>query len=181
MESSTEKDMDPENREAAHALLQQVISTLRTVCGELRPPTLEPFGLEMAIRSHAQTIQEAHPAISIHLDLSPDKKSLPEAVRLALFRIYQKALINVIRHAQASHVWIHLELDDERVRLEIQDDGVGFEVPNRWTDLARHGHLGLAGAAERVELMGGEFQVISSPGQGTTVKMSVPVLEEPGD
>jgi PAS domain S-box-containing protein len=177
IQDAPDRKMDVEDWEAAHALLHHVISTLRTICGELRPPTLEPFGLEKAIASHAGTIQESQPGLKIHLDLSPDKKSLPEADRLALFRIYQQALANVIRHARASHAWVRLKLDDDKVRLEIQDDGAGFEVPRQWTGLARQGHLGLAGAAERAGLMGGEFQVFSSPGEGTTVKISIPVQE----
>jgi signal transduction histidine kinase len=177
VQGAPDREMDTEDWKAAHDLLQHVISTLRAMCGELRPPTLEPFGLEKAIASHAETIQEDQPDLKIHLDLSPDKKSLPEAVRLALFRIYQQALANVIRHARASQVWVRLKLDDDQVHLEIQDDGAGFEVPRQWTQQARQGHLGLAGAAERAGLMGGEFQVISSPGEGTTVKVSAPITE----
>jgi PAS domain S-box-containing protein len=177
IQGSPDPEMDAEDWKAAHVLLNQVISTLRALCGELRPPTLEHFGLEKAIASHAGTVQEGQPDLKIHLDLSPDKKSLPEAVRLALFRIYQQSLADVISHAQANQVWVRLKLDDDQVRLEIQDDGPGFEAPRQWTGLALEGHLGLAGAAERAGLMGGDFQVFSSPGEGTTVRVSLPVRE----
>jgi signal transduction histidine kinase len=58
--------------------------------------------------------------------------------------------------------------------LEIQDDGRGFEIPVRWIDLARQGHLGLIGAAERAEALGGKFKVTSTPGEGTHIWVSVP-------
>lgn len=156
------------------ASLQQVINTLCTICGELRPPTLAPFGLEKAIHSHAEAFQEKYPELSIHLELMPDGQLLTERVRLALFRIYQQMLINVVRHARAGNVLIRLILEPDQVILEIQDDGKGFEVPSRWIDLARQGHLGLVGAIERTETIGGRFKIKSTPGKGTLVKVSVP-------
>ncbi len=162
------------------ANLHQVINTLRTICGELRPPTLAPFGLEKAIYSHAETFQEKHPEVSLHLELMHDGQLLSERVRLALFRIYQQMLVNVIRHAQASNVIIRFAIEPAQVTLEIQDDGSGFTVPSRWIDLARQGHLGLVGAAERTEAIGGFFKIESAPGKGTHVKVSVPRTAEAG-
>jgi PAS domain S-box-containing protein len=156
------------------ANLQQVINTLRTIAGELRPPTLAPFGLEKAIHSHAESFQEKHPELAIHLELMPDGQMLPERMRLALFRIYQHMLVNVARHAQAANVLIRLSLEPDQVILQIQDDGSGFIVPSRWIDLARQGHLGLVGAAERAETIGGQFKIESTPGAGTLVRVSVP-------
>ena len=161
------------------ASMQQVINTLRTICGELRPPTLAPFGLEKAIHSHAEAFQEKYPQLSIHLELMPDGQMLTERVRLALFRIYQQMLINVVRHAQANNVLIRLVLEPDQVILEIQDDGKGFEVPTRWIDLARQGHLGLVGAFERAGTIGGQFKIESAPGNGTLVKVSVPRSSSP--
>ncbi|HEX7975345.1 MAG TPA: PAS domain S-box protein [Anaerolineales bacterium] len=154
--------------------LQQVIHTLRSICGELRPPTLAPFGLEKAIRSHAEEFQEANPSLNVHLDLMPDGQALPEQVRMAMFRIYQQALTNIVRHAQAQHVQVHFSFDEEQVILEVQDDGVGVELPSRWIDLARQGHLGLVGASERAEAVGGQLEVHSKPGKGMALRVSVP-------
>ncbi|HLF26699.1 MAG TPA: PAS domain S-box protein [Anaerolineae bacterium] len=168
------------NLSAAQIALQQVIHTLRTISGDLRPPTLTPFGLETAIRSHAEHFQEEHPELEIELDLASDQQALPERVRLALFRIYQQALINVARHAEAQQVAVRLDVDESTVRLEISDDGRGFEAPARWIDFARQGHLGLIGAAERAEAVGGEMKVSSTPGAGTRIQVSVPLGAEDG-
>ncbi len=163
---------------ATQATLQQVIQTLRSICGEFRPPALAPFGLEKAIRSHADSFQQANPDLTVQLDLMPDGQSLPERMRLALFRIYQHALNNVRRHAGATQVAVRLKLDRAQVILEIEDDGCGFKMPQRWVELARRGHLGLVGAAERAEAVGGGLKVISNPGRGTLIRTVVPRPEQ---
>jgi signal transduction histidine kinase len=157
--------------------IQHVISTLRNICGELRPPALAPFGLEVALRSHAGHFQKTHPDFAVTLDLSPDGLDLPEHVRLTLFRIYQQALNNVVRHAQARAVLVQLAVDAEQIVLTIQDDGCGFVVPLSWLEFARQGHLGLLGAAERAEAIGGELEIVSAAGEGTIVRVVVRIVE----
>jgi signal transduction histidine kinase len=156
---------------ATLSTLQEVTSVLRQTCGDLRPPTLSPFGLEMTIRSHAERVQELHPELQLQLDLMYDGQAIPDRERLALFRIYQEALANVIKHAHARWVLVHLELDAEQVILEIRDDGCGFEVPERWIDLARRGHLGMLGLAERADSINGSLEVVSAPEAGTVVRV----------
>lgn len=154
--------------------LLSVIQTLREISGELRPPTLAPFGLEKAIRSHAEGFRQGQPGLDIELDLEADGRQLPERMRLALFRIYQGAMTNVVRHAQADKVQIRFKLEPHQVRLEIQDNGRGFETPSRWVELVRGGHFGLAGAAERAEAVGGRLEVLSKPGDGTLIRVVAP-------
>jgi signal transduction histidine kinase len=157
--------------------IQHVIGTLRHICGELRPPALAPFGLEVAIRSHAAHFQETHPDLAVSLDLSPDELDLPERVRLALFRIYQQALNNVVQHAQACAVHVRLATEAEQIVLTIEDDGCGFVVPASWLEFARQGHMGLLGAAERAAAIGGQLRVVSAMGEGTVVRVVVPAAE----
>lgn len=159
---------------------EQIVDALRTIAGELRPPTLAPYGLERAIRSHAGQFAIAHPGLSVFLELEPDDQALPERVRLALFRIYQIALTNVIRHAEARRVEVGFSVRGSTATLWIKDDGRGFQVPERWFEFAHQGHLGLAGAAERAEALGGSFEVHSLPGQGTTLKVLIPLAEKTG-
>jgi PAS domain S-box-containing protein len=158
--------------------LQSVIKDLRSLCRELRPPTLAPFGLEKAILSHAEAFLEKHPHIRLQLNLDEDGQKLPERIRLALFRIYQQALNNIVKHAEANSVEVCLNIDNGQVKLEVVDDGRGFEVPTRWIELARQGHLGLVGALERAESIGGKLQVESSPGLGTSIRVMVPIDDE---
>jgi len=103
-----------------------------------------------------------------------DGQMLPEKVQMALFRIYQEAISNVARHAGAGCVLIRFYLNEERVLLEISDDGCGFQVPERWILLARRGRLGLLGAAERADSTGGRLEVESASGKGTVVRVVAP-------
>jgi signal transduction histidine kinase len=80
----------------------------------------------------------------------------------------------VIRHAEAKNVYIRFDLDEEKAILEIQDDGKGFIVPDRWITLARKGHLGLVGAKERASAIGGQLELKSSPGEGAKITVLVP-------
>jgi signal transduction histidine kinase len=163
-----------EELERIRATVQDVTRTLRVICGELRPPTLTPFGLSVAMRSHARRVQEEHPELEIGLHLMPDGLALPEQMRLALFRIYQQALDNVLRHADASYVLVRFAMDESQVVLEVRDNGRGFDVPSRWINMARHGHLGVVGASERAEAIGGRLRVESTPGNGTVMWVTAP-------
>jgi signal transduction histidine kinase len=154
--------------------VQSVINKLRAMCGELRPPALTPFGLESAIREHADTFQSQYPEIRVHLDLAYDGQDLSEQLRLTLFRVYQQAIANVARHSQAKNVFVRFRFNEQSAVLEIEDDGQGFVVPLNWVNFTRRKHLGLAGAAERAELLGGKLEVISAPGKGTLVRLGVP-------
>jgi PAS domain S-box-containing protein len=160
----------------ARELLQRVVRGLRLMASESRPPTLAPFGLEKAIKSHVDRLQPSHPELEVKLALMPDGQTLPEQTRLVLFRIYQAALINVVRHAAARQVFVRFSLAEEQVVLEIQDEGQGFELPERWIEMARQGHLGLIGMVERAESIGGQLNVVSAPGQGTLIQVIVPRL-----
>jgi signal transduction histidine kinase len=154
--------------------LQSVIHTLRAMCGQLRPPSLVPFGLEKAIRAHAQAFQEQYPHIQVALELDADNQDLPTRVRLDLFRIYQNALSNVAQHAEATQIRVHFQMSDRELMLKVVDDGRGFDVPASWLDFARDGHFGLLGAMERAESIGGQLIVQSSPGNGTLLVVRGP-------
>ena len=154
--------------------IQNVLQDLRATAKELRPPTIFNFGLENAIRSHANDILEKHPNLNIYLSLAHDRQILPEKVRLALFRIFQQSLANVIRHSKATEVHVRFSFDAEEAHLEISDNGKGFEVPPNWIDFVRQGHYGLAGAAERANTLGGTFKVESKPGNLTTIRVTIP-------
>ena len=154
--------------------IQNVLQDLRATAKELRPPTIFNFGLENAIRSHANDIVEKHPNLNIYLSLAHDRQILPEKVRLALFRIFQQSIANVIRHSRATEVHVRFSFDAEEAHLEITDNGRGFDVPVNWIDFVRQGHYGLAGAAERANTLGGVFKVQSQPGNSTTIQVTIP-------
>jgi len=154
--------------------LNQAIAILRETCTELRPTSLVNFGLEKAILSHAEKFGSIHPDLKVHLDLMKDGLALNNQVRLALYRIYQHLVSNVARHAKAKNIWIRLMMETGQVILEVEDDGVGFEAPSSFIHLARGGHLGLVGARERAEAIGGRVEIETAPGKGTRVRTTIP-------
>lgn len=156
----------------------QEIQEFRQFIQELRPPALVSFGLESTIRSHLDSFTTQYPDIHLELDLTRDGKALPEETRLAVYRIYQEIMSNVGRHAGAAQAKVSLRVLDREVVLEVSDDGVGFEVPAQWAELALSDHLGLINIRERAEMIGARLEIQSAPGQGTTVRLSVP--REPG-
>lgn len=157
--------------------IHRVLRELRETAKELRPPTISQFGLEKTIRSYIGDLQEKHPELNIHLSLARDHQLLPEEVRLALFRVLQQSITNIIRHAQATEIRVIFSFDAEEARLEVWDNGKGFEVPPNWIEFVRHGHFGLAGAAERISALGGTFVVESQPPVSTIVRAVIPWKE----
>jgi signal transduction histidine kinase len=155
--------------------LHRVVNSLRSICRELRPPSLSPFGLEVAIRDHVEKFREQNPGIHVHLNLMRDKQVLSDRLRLGLFRIYQEAIQNVARHAQATEIRIRFYWNEETIILEVEDNGRGFEVPRLWVEWVRQDHFGLAGIVEQAESMGGNLEIVSAPENGTRIRAIVPL------
>jgi PAS domain S-box-containing protein len=155
-------------------MIKLVANTLRSIVGELRPPTISTLGLERAIRSHADRVADQHPELDIKLQLTRDEQTLPAHTRLAFFRIYQQCMANILRHSQATQVVIAFHLDDHELVMDIWDNGKGFILPEKWVNLLREGHYGLAGIAERVDALGGALKIETKPGSGTLVHVTAP-------
>lgn len=151
---------------------------LRRVVGDLRPPILVDFGLKAAIHAHIERLHSNHPSLHVVLHADDDLPTLPETTAIMLYRIQQQALRNVVQHAHASHAWVRVEMQGRLLQLEIEDDGQGFVLPERWIELARQGHLGIVGMSERASEAGGVLTIDSELGKGTTVRVTVPVEEK---
>jgi len=149
-----------------------MLEELRQVCAELRPPMLDMLGLGAAIRALADEWTGQY-GIPIRMNLPGDAglRALPDEVAVNLYRVVQEALANVARHAAARTVTISFTFDSGDLSLEIRDDGCGFDLESTLSDSTQHGHFGLAGIRERVDLIGGECTIHSLPGQGTTISI----------
>lgn len=165
-----------EGRELIQSLRGEVrtlLTELRLVCTELRPPMLDTLGLGAALRALAEE-WTAQTSLDIHLDLPEDEslRGLPGEVAVNLYRVLQEALTNVARHAAARRVTLSLSWKAGQLELTVHDDGKGFTPPSMAHTLTTAGHFGLAGMRERIELIGGQLEVESSPGQGTTIHVT---------
>jgi two-component system sensor histidine kinase UhpB len=154
-------------------LIEQTIADVQRLTRALRPLYLEDLGLVAALDMLAkETSQSAQ--IPIDIQLSGQERRLSAEVELALYRMAQEAISNVVRHAQAEHGTLSLRYTPENVTLVVVDDGQGFEVPESPAEYAPSGHYGLLGMYERAELVGAELQIYSSPGEGTRLVVRVP-------
>ncbi len=158
--------------------MQEVVSTLRATTGLLRSPILAHFGLEQAIHAHVNKIQEENPDVRVAALVDNLEEPLLPRVEQGLFRIYQHVLANVIRHGQASHIIVRLQRQQDQLIMEVEDDGVGFTVPQRWSDLIKDDHYGLVGSAERAVQLGDELRIRSELGTGTAIRVSIPLRKE---
>jgi signal transduction histidine kinase len=143
----------------------------RLAIGGLRPPVLDDLGLAGGLASLARSI----PALDLDVDLDLDDDRLPEHIELALYRIAQESLQNILKHARASVARLWFTVRDDNARLEIADDGIGFDPAAPGTSDGGLGGYGLRSMAERAELVGGRLRVRSRPGSGTTVVITVPL------
>jgi PAS domain S-box-containing protein len=155
--------------------IQDTVRELRGVMNELRPPALITFGFSKVLQMYVEDLRSRYPDLSIELACEGDDLVLAPTTHIVLFRIFQAGMNNIIRHAQASRAWVHYRVDHERSYLKLEDDGQGFQVKHDLTQLARNGHFGLVGMKERAEAIGGHLTVESTPGQGTVVKVDVPL------
>ncbi|HKN40060.1 MAG TPA: GAF domain-containing sensor histidine kinase [Acidimicrobiia bacterium] len=167
--------------EAIHetrALVDASLAELRTLIFELRPPALESDGLTGALRKHAEVLTRAYGVPVTVADTRPPGAPGPGAdAERPLWRVAQEALSNALRHAGASAVSVTVEADGPGggTRLSVADDGGGFD-PDARSIAARR--LGLVSMRERIESVGGSFEIVSAPGRGTTVRASVPPAGE---
>jgi len=152
--------------------IEESITMAQNLCYDLRPPLLDDFGLESALRDHVMQYQEKW---GITVEFTAEKLGHPlgRDAETALFRVAQEAMNNVLKHAQASTVRIGLGRLNGRIFLRIQDDGRGFEPAPR-TSPAHSDHFGLMTMSERIELLGGELEVVSKAGIGTIITAWLP-------
>ncbi|KGI67040.1 GAF domain-containing sensor histidine kinase [Mycolicibacterium rufum] len=162
-----------EQLDRARELADLTLQEARAAISGLRPPVLDDLGLSGGLASLARSI----PQIGIDVDLADTR--LPDHIELALYRIAQECLQNVVKHAGASRARLTFSLDrgehGDVARLEIADDGVGFDTLERPLGSDEMGGYGLLSMAERAEIVGGRLNIRSRPGAGTTVTASIPV------
>jgi len=112
--------------------------------------------------------------ISVETEIRGDQHPLSPDYELTLFRIIQEALANIRKHSQATRAIVRLELNSTNMKITVQDNGKGFDMPARIGDFTRNGKLGLVGIQERVQLLGGNLKIESQRDKGTILIIEVP-------
>jgi signal transduction histidine kinase len=167
--------------EQARARLQKSIEVTRSgltetrrVLQDLRARPLEDLGLALAVRSLAESTA-ARAALKLDLRVAPRLGGVSPNIEQAVYRIAQEALTNVANHADAHHLTVQLARLDSNLVLTVSDDGCGFEPDGS----ASASGLGITGMRERADMIGGRLEVESQPDQGTIVKLSVRLEDDP--
>ena len=148
--------------------VREGVQTVREIAQGLRPPALDEFGLRASLVALAVGFGERS-GLRVRQTIEPELPELDHEVELAVYRVAQEALTNVVRHAGAENVDLVLERHDSGVVLSVRDDGRGI------SERHLHSATGVAGMRERALLIGGSLSISGSPGRGTQVRLQVPV------
>ena len=154
-------------------LIDQMFKTVRDLAQGLRPSMLDDLGLQPALEWLARDFIQRYD-IAVELSVSADLDGLSEPHRLCIYRAVQEALTNCARHARATLVRVHLARREDEITISVSDDGAGFDLARR------HDGLGLRGMEGRVKELGGHVEVTSSPGDGTTISIQLPLSFDDG-
>jgi PAS domain S-box-containing protein len=151
-------------------LARGALAEMRALLFALRPAALAEEGLAAAITKHAAAV-ESREGISVHQHIDGEGR-LPQPCEEALYRVFQEALNNVVKHAHADNVWVNLTIGSNETSLVIRDDGVGLDPDATGAPFQT---MGLSSMRERVQGLGGTFDIKSSPDSGTAVLVTIPV------
>jgi len=158
-------------------MLQETIAEVRNLAYDLRPSTLEQFGLVQTIYQYCDEFSRRN-GIQVHvLCAGMDDLDLGFDTRITLFRLVQEGLNNVRKHAEAKNVSLRLVASSPMIIFNLEDDGKGFDVQNRMMSTLRERCMGICSMEERVALLGGTMKLDSRPTQGTRIRIEVPLRE----
>lgn len=160
-------------------MTMQSLDDLRDLIGNLRPSVLDDLGLVPALQQQVREFTN-RTGIAAELNLKGQRRRVQPEVETIVFRIAQEALTNVVRHAAATHVMLELDFQPEALHLAIQDNGHGFEPLQVLSPHAQRRSWGLLGMQERVSLVGGQYELQSCPGAGTTIRVMIPLAQKNG-
>jgi len=164
--SKAEKNLDHLNEMVANSLVE-----LQRLIADLRPSHLDDLGLPATLRWYATEI-EKRTSLKVSVFTKGEAAILASELNIAIFRIIQEAMTNAIKHADASEIKIRLEYEPDLVKFSVEDDGCGFD-PVRINQSERPS-WGIEGMRERVNLLGGYFDLDSRPGLGTRIEVEIP-------
>lgn len=185
--ATIQKKLSPEMTPAVKAKLQDAASLAEQVSDQihelslaLRPSMLDDLGLVPSLQWLLRKFAERSDIV-VDFEAPEYKERLSPSVEVTLYRVVQEALNNIVKHAEATRVLVHMECADNTVRIFIRDDGKGFNLRGNGMSDAPKGGAGLVGIRERVALLGGNFSIRTEPGRGTHIDVSITLKEHWSD
>jgi signal transduction histidine kinase len=147
----------------------EIFVKIRRLARDLRPPVLDALGLKVAMQTYCtEFTRRTHLPVLFEADASLPE--LPDTYNITLYRALQEALTNIVKHAQATQVWVDLNVEEETVNLTVQDNGIGFRE-----EITPSNGIGLAGLRERITIAGGTLNISSTPKRGTVLSAQFPI------
>jgi signal transduction histidine kinase len=174
------------DRDAARARLElerledlahRTVKEIRSMLFALRPVVLETEGLLSALKMYAKNLEE-NDALPVTIDAERYEDCLDLEAQGVVFAILDEAMNNARKHAQASHIWLRLSVEDDLFLAEVKDNGKGFDVEDVESSYGSRGSLGMINIKERAELVGGTINISSEPGRGSRITLLVPIAGE---
>jgi signal transduction histidine kinase len=163
-------------------MARRTTKEIRHMLFTLRPLVLESQGLQAAMESMADKMRETYDQ-KVYIKTDPQVVSeLEMGKQGVIFNIAEEAVNNARKHAKAEHIWVRLNsIQDDLALLEIEDDGVGFDVDSVDASYERRGSLGMVNMRERADLVNGVFHIESAKGEGTKIHVLIPLTELAAD
>lgn len=160
-----------ERLQLLHDQSYEILIKLRRLARDLRPPVLDALGLKVAMQTYCtEFTRRTHLPVIFEADTSLPR--FPDIYNITLYRVLQEALTNIVKHAQASQVWVDLSVEDDIVNLTIQDNGIGFSEEKPPSN-----GIGLTGLNERITIAGGTLNINSMPKHGTILSAQFPLSD----
>jgi signal transduction histidine kinase len=163
-----------EHLQALYDQSYEILAKIHRLAKDLRPPVLDTLGLRLAMQTYCtEFTRRTH--LPVVFETDPSLPALPDVYNITLYRVLQEALTNIVKHAQASQVWVDLSIEDNMITLTVQDDGHGFV-----TESSPANGIGLAGLQERLTVAGGNLNISSTPERGTILSAQFPISYDHG-
>ena len=162
-----------------HEIINQTIQATRSLTFELVSPVLHELGLEAALESLVNNAATTH-GLRCRFEDDGQSKPLNEATRVTLYKAVRELLINIVKHAGAESFSVSVGRDRQSIRIQVEDDGVGFDMPEEGFHMSKKGGFGLFNIGDRLSYLSGTFEFESQPGHGTRVTLIAPLdIESP--
>lgn len=170
-------DMSPEKVRDELIALQNIVRIslmdVRKIIFDLRPMVLDDLGLAPAIKRYLSNYKEQY-GLPVEFLFFGQQTRLDSSVEVAVFRIVQEMVSNIHKHACAKNSVVKIEMLNNRINIQVRDDGKGFNMNKVMANKEREGY-GLIGMRERVQLLNGDISIVSAPGKGTSISISIPL------
>lgn len=158
-------------------VVKDSLKEVRRIIFNLRPMTLDDLGLVPTLRRYSEEFRDRE-GIEGVITVKGEERRLPTSIEVTVFRLVQEALNNIKKHAGVNQAHIMLDFEETMIRLEVSDQGKGFDPVKVHDEVSGKQSFGLLSMKERITLLEGEFQLESSPGKGTVIRVSIPIQED---